>query len=240
MITKALLIGIQNYGLDGPHADIKNIEEYLREFNPEIRELIRISDAPGCIPPTKENIIDQLKRLYESVNENEDVFVYYSGHGDNLATTNSDEFDRRFDQAIRTTNGSIRDNDIHGYISTDMPSGTAVYAMFGCCHSGDILDLKYKLIDNEFQQIRDDSSINNKVILISGCAFMQSTTDAPSGGAFTNRFIDIMRGYKNKITYRILFGELDERLNYIEKYFGLSQDPQVFSSVPLDKDNNVF
>jgi len=120
------------------------------------------------------------------------------------------------------------------------PSGTAVYAMFDCCHSGDILDLKYKLIDNEFQQIRDDSSINNKVILISGCAFMQSTTDAPSGGAFTNRFIDIMRGYKNKITYRILFGELDERLNYIEKYFGLSQDPQVFSSVPLDKDNNVF
>jgi len=243
MITKALLIGIQNYGLDGPHEDIKNMTVFIKQMNPNIKDnmLHILMDKPGFVSPTKKNILYELEHLYDDVKEDQDVVIYYSGHGDNVISKDKDEFDKRYDQAMRVLGGRILDNHLNEMVFKNIPKGTSCYCIFDCCHSGDILDLKYKLIDKKFREIRpSDKDHSNKVVLISGCGYMQSTTDAPKGGAFTNRFLDIMREYRNEVTYKILFMELDYRLNYLEKYFGMSQDPQMFGSYEIDSDNYIF
>lgn len=242
MIAKVLLIGIQNYGLDGPHQDIINMIKLIKSLNPNIdnNNIICLVDKPSFLSPTKANILHTLNHIYDNVKEGDDVLLYYSGHGDNLATADKDESDNH-DQAMRVLGGHIIDNQLHDLLFKNIPKKTSVYAIFDCCHSGDILDLKYKFIDNKFKIIRPSAeSIDNKIVLISGCTQMQSTTDSPKGGAFTNRLIDIMKEYNNKVTYKILFAELDNRLNYLEKYFGMSQDPQIYCTCEQDENSYVF
>lgn len=249
-ITKALIIGIQKYNsssmpsLDGPYADILNIQQFVKSMNP-CANIMTLDDHNNNNNPTRNNIINELNNIYNDVNSEEIVIIYYSGHGSNISSSNNDEYDVYYDQVMNVLNNEIiKDNELHTLIVKNKPNkNIKTIVIFDCCHSGDILDLDYKLTDDKFTKIRNINNQNkNKSLttLISGCAFTQSTTDAPKGGAFTKRFLDILKENNNKVTYSYLFSELQKRLNYLKVYFGMSQEPQVFSSKLISKNDYLF
>jgi hypothetical protein len=246
MFDKAVLIGIQNYtksnfgSLDGPEQDIFNIEKIIKK-NKKNAKIVKILDTnTSYVQPTKENIMKELDSIYKDVHENSRVLIYYSGHGSNIKTKNKDEYDKNYDQVMNVMNNKIiTDNEINKCIKNNIPKGVSVYLIFDCCHSGDIVDLKYKLIDNEFKPIRpSDPEMDNLIVLISGCAFTQSTTDAPKGGAFTNRLLEILEDNKFDISFKDLHVSLNKKLEYLKIWFGMSQEPQIFCSKKLDGNNN--
>lgn len=243
MFDIALLIGIKHYkkshmsSLDGPYSDVFNMEKFIIEKNKNAK-IIKLLDTEKYILPTKENILNELKKLYTYNKKN--IFVYYSGHGSNVKTTNIDEYDKNYDQVMNVMNNEfIRDNELNDILVKNIKKDIKLLVMMDCCHSGDIMDLKYKMINNEFRKIRNINDIENTIILISGCAYTQYTTDAPKGGAFTNSILKILKQNKN-ITYKELYEELQNKLNYLKKYFGMSQEPQIFSSKIINTDSKFI
>lgn len=242
---KAILIGIQQYKksgmsrLDGPYSDVSNIEKFIKHDSINITKMLDFDDCK--IKPTRTNIIHMMNNMYNDCKENDKVLIYYSGHGTNLRTVSKDEYDQNYDQAMNVMNNEyVRDNELYSYITKNIPNGVEVYVIMDCCHSGDILDLKHKLVGNKFKEIRHNSEqLKNKIVLISGCAFTQSTADAPKGGAFTGCLLKILTEIPN-ISYKDLYNELQMRLNYLKKWFGLAQDPQIFCSLKLDSNESLF
>lgn len=239
MFDKAILIGIQKYkssrmkALDGVYEDINNISKLVVKFNEKVK-IIKICDNNTDIKPTKENILRELKNI-----KDKRVLIYYSGHGSNVKTTNKDDYDKNYDQVMNVLNNKyISDNELNDVVTKNIGCNTELTVIMDCCHSGDILDLKYKFID-EFIEIRKINESKNKIVLVSGCAFTQYTVDAPKGGAFTGCLLKILEKYNYKITFKELYNELSRGLNYLKTYFGLAQEPQIFSSKKLNK-NDYF
>jgi hypothetical protein len=263
-LVKAVLIGIQKYemssmhSLDGPYADIQNMSKFIKSINlkcaikilSDRRSNNILTESSDFIEATKNNIINELSNIYKGVNENECVFVYYSGHGSNINSQNKDEYDTQYDQVMNVVNNEIIiDSELHELLVSNRPPNIDTFVIMDCCHSGDMLDLDYKLINSRFSRIRNfnknkdkinKNNMRGKTIMISGCSFTQSTTDAPKGGAFTKRFLDIMNDNNNNITYLNLFNDLYKRLNYLKIYFGISQEPQIFSSIFSDSNDYLF
>ena len=247
MFDKAVLIGIKLYknsgmsSLDGPYQDVMNMETYIKSKNSSSRITKMLDIDKSYIQPTRENILDYLKNLYNDVKPGEKVLIYYSGHGSNVKTNSKDEYDQNYDQAMNVMNNKIvTDNEINGYVTENIPKKVEVYLIFDCCHSGDIVDLKYKLQKGIFKPIRKSlPDLDNKIVLMSGCAFTQSTTDAPKGGAFTNRFLDVIKD-NHKVSYLDLYNTLQKDLNYLKVYFGMSQEPQIFSSLSYKETDSIF
>jgi len=247
MFDKAVLIGIKLYknsgmsSLDGPYQDVMNMESYIKEQNSFVRITKMLDIDKSYTQPTRDNILDYLSKLYQDVKPGEKILIYYSGHGSNVRTSSKDEYDQNFDQAMNVMNNQIvTDNEINDFITKNIPEKAEIFLIFDCCHSGDIVDLKYKLKGERFCPIRKSlPDLDNNIVLISGCAFTQSTTDAPKGGAFTNRFLDVIKNDK-KVSYVDMYKTLQKNLNYLKVYFGMSQEPQIFSSHVHKETDSIF
>ena len=246
-MKKSLLIGISRYrysslhSLDGVYHDIENISNTIKKFYPST-EISVLLDKDGFTSPTKGNIINAFKNIYNNVDEGDKIFIFYSGHGSNVPSTEKDEYDKNYDQAMNVLHNSIIvDNEINDLIVDKKPKGVITYVIMDCCHSGDILDLNYKLVNGKFVKIRNSNdTTDGNIILISGCSAFQSTSDGPGGGAFTNRLIEIINKTDNNMTYSGLHEELEHKLEYLKTYFGMTQEPQVFSNKLIDPNQKIF
>ena len=257
-----LLIGINYFNtaheLNGCINDTKNIENYLinkLKYNKNnITILTDHSNTPNNLKPTKNNIINALKNTINKIkNENiNELFLFYSGHGSNIYDTSNDERDG-MDEVIIPIDyyqGNIIKDDTFNLLINTIPDTCKVFALFDCCNSGTIIDLKYLLVSKTKNTIENSKSIvtNPNVYLISGCRDDQTSADYFNSrtnefaGALTTSFLQTVKMYNyNNIPFINLIINMN---NYLKRN-NFTQRPQVSSNRKVDKNsyyikNNSF
>lgn len=241
-LTKhALMIGI-NYTntsseLGGCINDFNNLTTFVNKYKYSNKLVFTDKTTPK---PTVQTIDQSMVNILSGAIPGETVFWSYSGHGCQQFDYDSDE-KTGYDQAIVGIDGNVLlDDRIKQIIDTYLKPGVTLIALFDCCFSGSILDLKYQYVDS---LACDTNTVNYKendtkgdVILISGCNDLQYSADAYiSGqrqGAMTHSFL---KAYHEGITWR----QLLLTMRIILKKGGFSQIPQLSSGRPLDLDSIV-
>lgn len=233
MSKKAVLIGINYIGMDvelygciNDMLQIQNLLIYVYGYKPS--DIVFLRDDDPSNMPTRENIVKRLKELV--VSKPSEYMICYSGHGTNFKDTNGDEKDG-LDECIVPYNfrsaGCILDDEMNMILRGlfKIPG----LALFDCCRSGTVLDLKYDGISNEATNERG-------LVCISGCMDSElaaETVDAVTQlpqGAMTSAFLKVLRekGYNIPIA-----GVWNEMLRVLKDQ-GFSQRPCLSSSVPVN------
>ncbi|KAF2111006.1 peptidase C14, caspase domain-containing protein [Lophiotrema nucula] len=152
---KSLLIGINYWGskhqLQGCHADIDNIAEYLsyRGYANDHQSRVILSDMPG-VPytspyfPTGRNILQAMDWLVSEPNCT--LFMHYSGHGGQVEDEEGMSETGMNDTIVPVDferNGQINSTLLHRHLVTNMAPGCTLFIILDCCHSGSALELPY-------------------------------------------------------------------------------------------------
>ena len=246
----ALLIGINYTGTDsalnGCINDVLKMKETLITHFGFTENNITILTDETAIKPTGQNIINSITNiiLKTFIHSDSQLWIHYSGHGASIQDDNSDEADG-MDEVIvpldYQTKGIITDDTLHGLFK-HIPSKTHCICFFDCCHSGTILDLKYKYNEECTESVDNSKSlIHGNVFMISGCKDDQTSADYFNNsifqwcGAMTTSFISVLE----KNNYEINCGELLKQLRVELVANNFTQQPQMTSSYHLTK-SSIF
>jgi hypothetical protein len=236
---RALLIGCDyigtEYQLSGCINDVENIQTKLKSqygFN----NIVIMTDNTDK-KPTKANILDELKNLLTAANSEDKLFLSFSGHGFKIKDTSGDEKDKLDEVFVSLDLDYISDDEIKIFINNNLKKNVTLFALFDCCHSGTILDLRYQYFDSE----NDDNSSENtnvsetvgNIIMISGCMDNQTSEEVfannKNQGAMTWAFLDTINKNPN-LTWKDLITTMRGSLKS-SKY---QQIPQLSSGKKLD------
>jgi hypothetical protein len=153
-MKSALLIGC-NYKnseieLNGCLNDVLNIENLLIEkFNYNKNNIKTMTDNSSYKwKPNKQNILDNLLLLVNQINGKilNEVFICFSGHGSYIRDKNRDERDG-YDECLIPLDyksGVITDDELNKIFSKITNTKCNIIFISDSCHSGSILDLKFK------------------------------------------------------------------------------------------------
>jgi hypothetical protein len=235
----ALLIGCNYIGtqseLSGCINDVENIQNKLKTqygFN----SIVIMTDNTSK-KPTKANILDEIKVLLNNSKSGDKLFLGFSGHGTYTKDTNGDEKDGLDEMFVPLDFNCISDDEIKICINNNLKKDVTLFALFDCCHSGTILDLRYQYFDSEnydnsTENLKETETIGN-LIMISGCMDNQTSADAYINsmyqGAMTWSFLDTV-SKKPKLTWIELIKTMRSSL----KTSTYQQIPQLSSSKKLD------
>ena len=154
-VDRALLIGVDRYkyirpNLGGCVGDVERVRDLLvGQLATPPRRIIQLTSsmqrkekAPNR--PTRENIINSMKRLAAAAKPGEQIYIHYSGHGMRNATTilPGIESDGR-DEAIAPMDSGysdpasyyILDKELGWLIRLITNTGAFVTVILDCCHS---------------------------------------------------------------------------------------------------------
>ena len=241
---KALLIGINyigsKYELNGCINDMDSLKNKLKLLG--FNNIKTLTDDNNY-KPTKNNMLLEIKNLLESANDNDILFIAYSGHGSNTIDKSGDEQDGLDEMIIPCDFDPISDDMFKDYISKYIKKNVTLYGLFDCCNSGSILDLKYQYLDsNNYNNIYINntiSNINNNILIISGCMDNQTSADAfinnKYQGAMTWSFLQTLEKYPN-----INLKDLLLYMRKILKENNYTQIPQLSSNTIININNNYF
>lgn len=156
---QALLVGCSDYTsavaqpLRGPVNDVADIRKMLvTRFGFAETNIIKL-DGTAADPtrrPTYKNIMEALKRCADSARANQQIVLWFSGHGTQfpIPQAQTDLLDPQnpepdgYDEAFlpvdfdEANGGVLRDNELGSYIDQMLRQGAHVWAVFDCCHSG--------------------------------------------------------------------------------------------------------
>lgn len=159
----ALLIGIDFYlpnpyyqNLQGAVRDIDRVADYLENslkipsanitrltsFLPNTNSLADIRAARGEIKPTYENIIKSFQNLTETAQDQDLIYIHYSGHGGRVKTIFPElKGEEQFDEGlvpmdVGNNNYYLRDVEIATLLKNMTEKGLIVTVVFDSCHSG--------------------------------------------------------------------------------------------------------
>jgi hypothetical protein len=170
MVKRALLIGINyventRYKLNGCINDVINLEHLLIDaYNYSIDNVIILRDDLYNINdelyPSTTNIVRELNNIFEISNENDEIWIHYSGHGHYTNDNNNkDETDNRDEMIISINkNGrleGILDDELNSIFEKNISN---TFVVFDCCNSGTIGDLKYTY---RFKEKTNSKGIND-------------------------------------------------------------------------------
>lgn len=240
----ALLIGINYIGtpneLNGCINDVESLKIKLKElkFNN-----INILTDNTPLKPTKTNILEQLQKLLVESNEGDILFFSYSGHGSSTIDRSGDETDGLDELLVPSDLNLISDDLLKYVIKKYIKKNVILYALFDCCHSGTIVDLKYQYFDSvnydKFTINEKVEEFNNNIIIISGCMDNQTSADAYINkkfqGAMTWSFLEACKNNPNISLNNLLINmrELLKKSDY-------TQIPQMSSNKQIDINKNCF
>jgi hypothetical protein len=241
----ALLIGINYKGTDaelrGCENDIMNTKKVLIEkYGFEEKDIIVLMESLNIEKqPTRQNILKYIRWLVNKSNSGYGkVWFQYSGHGVSINDRNGDEKDGK-DECIYTCDDKlIVDDEFHKELVSRMHKESKLFCFMDCCHSGSIMDLKYKYRAGQNQSLCENSkkAAATNVLALSGCKDDQTSADAwLSGdwcGALTKTFLDVMKQSNYDIT---LFDMVNKIRNGLQKG-GFTQIPQLTSSKDVSTD----
>lgn len=198
----ALLVGLNYTGtssaLRGCENDVEHIREYLITKRGYRDENIAILTEDTKVKGTGMNIMHALGALVikAHVADAEELFFHYSGHGSYTRDYDGDEKDGNDETIIPLdykSSGMITDDQLHDYVEY-LPKKCNMYCLFDCCHSGTILDLKWRY-EGDFKNYVENaaSKVDSNVVMISGCRDDQTSADAyingKWAGAMTSAFL---------------------------------------------------
>lgn len=131
----ALVIGINNYtgdwpALDNAVNDAKAVEKVLRNKY-TFDEIFTLYNENA----TRDDIIEAFEKLIDQVNENDNVLIYYSGHGEFRSKMNKGYW-VPVDAKTKSTKRYINNLDVRSYIEGIKSKHTLLIA--DACFSGDI------------------------------------------------------------------------------------------------------
>lgn len=153
--TRALLIGI-NYTsksqgkLRGCINDVEHMQELLKTTYDckTFRVLTDHAGASSSKLPTADNIREGIRWLLNGVKKGDKLWIHYSGHGTQVPDDSGDEADGLDESLVPldfTGNDQstwITDDELRGILFNQVPDGVSLTAVFDCCHSGTLSDLK--------------------------------------------------------------------------------------------------
>lgn len=241
----ALLIGLNYSGtssaLRGCENDIVNIRQYLVKKRGYCEENIVMLTEKTVKKGTGLNIMHELGTLIvmAHVKEAKEVFFHYSGHGSYTIDFNGDEGDGKDETIIPLDYdkvGMITDDQLHDYV-VNLPKSCRMLCLFDCCHSGTILDLKWRY-EGDFKNYIENkaSRVNSNIVMLSGCKDDQTSADAlingKWAGAMTTAFLECI---DSSNTWEQLLGNM--RL-YLKKN-NYTQYPRLCSSLPISDSDTV-
>jgi hypothetical protein len=243
----ALLIGC-NYKnsrneLFGCINDANNIKQALTKTYGFDNIELMTDDTPK--KPTKKNILAEIKYLLNSANSGDILFLSFSGHGINLKDRNGDEKDGLDEVIVPIDFEYIIDDELNRLILENLKKDVTLFALFDCCHSGTILDLRYQYLDStsfdkdteHFKHLETEGN----VIMISGCMDSQTSIDAyirSAGtyqGVMTLAFLESIKQRPN-LSWNDLLASMRDNLNKS----GYEQIPQLSSGKKLDLTRNFL
>ena len=244
---KALMIGINYIGtssqLNGCINDINNVSSLLTSkyaFNPEF--ITKITDETS-VKPTRDVILASFETFLKSGNEGDLLFFSYSGHGSTTIDFNNNEKTGNDEMIISSDLKGILDDELKSLIQTHLKKNVTLFALFDCCFSGTVLDLKYQYLDslenNTSTVNKNETETSGNVIMISGCTDLQTSADAYLNkkyqGAMTWSFLSVISSQTTttaltSLTWRDLLIKMRDQLKTSE----FEQLPQLSSGKLID------
>ena len=242
--NSALLIGINYIGtnneLYGCINDTSSINSLIS--NNGFQKICILTDNT-IKKPNRDNILAEFINLLSNSKSGDVLLFFYSGHGSYILDKNNNEA-TGYDQLIVPCDlNGIVDDEFKSIIQTNLKKDVTLIALFDCCFSGSVLDLKYQYMDsldknNLTENINETETIGN-VIMISGCSDIQTSSDTflnnQNQGAMTWAFLEAFKSGKN-ITWRNLLIKMRDLL----KQSNFSQLPQLTSGSFFNIDSPVF
>jgi hypothetical protein len=241
---KALLIGINYTGtkneLFGCINDVNAVKE--RITNQGFTSVNTITDLTTK-KPTRNNILTEFKNLLLNSQVGDLLFFMYSGHGSYSLDRNGDEQDGYDELIVASDLQGITDDEFKTIIQQNLKKDVTLFAMFDCCFSGSILDLRYQYLDSmnydNYTENNKDNNTNGNVFMISGCTDEQTSADAvinnKASGAMTWSLLESLKQQK-KISWR----ELVKSMRDLLKTSRFDQIPQFSSGIFVNIDASIF
>lgn len=230
----ALLIGINYVGssnqLNGCINDVMRMETFLKSKCGYTNVTMLTDNTPK--KPTMMNIMDALGDVIVKIRENniKELFFHYSGHGTYLRDKTGDEMDGN-DEALvpldYEKSGLIFDDLLYTYVNR-IPSTCKCVFVIDSCHSGSILDLKYRYTGTKTRVVENAKAVTpSNVIMISGCRDNQTSADAfitgKWSGAMTAALLSSLEINKYNVT---CFTLMENMKQYLARN-GYDQVPQL-------------
>jgi hypothetical protein len=242
--NSALLIGINYIGtnneLYGCINDTNSINSLISNYN--FKKISILTDNT-VKKPNRNNILAEFKNLLINSQSGDVLLLFYSGHGSYILDKNNNEKTGNDQLIVPCDLNGIIDDELKNIIQLNLKKDVTLIALFDCCHSGSILDLKYQYMDsldkNNFTENVNETETVGNVIMISGCNDLQTSSDAyinnKNQGAMTWAFLEAFKSQEN-ITWRNLLIKMRDLL----KNSSFSQLPQLTSGSFLNIDSPVF
>ena len=241
----ALLIGINYKGtnsqLYGCENDILNTKKILiSKYGFKENEIIMMADSFG-IKPTRANILKQMQNLVNKSNSGySSLWFQYAGHGYYTADYNGDESDKKDECIVTSDMKFITDDEFRKLFTSKINKNAKMFCLMDCCHSGTIMDLKYKYQSNKTNWTTENKyNVGANIIAISGCRDNQYSADAWLNsnwcGAMTTSFLETMAATNYKPN---MFTLLDKMRVFLRSK-GFTQIPQL-TSTQIIRENQVF
>ena len=237
----AFLVGINYTGtineLYGCINDTKNVEDLLKnKYN--FTNVALLNDETA----TKQNILKGLQTLLSNTESGDTAFFMFSGHGTCTADLNKDETDGQDELIVPidavSMNTCILDDELNKLIRNTLKPGAKLVALFDCCFSGTMLDLRYTY---GYPDNTNESETVGDVYMISGCTDQQLSADtvAPvngktmASGAMTYAFLTMIKE-------TALMGDLITKMGTFLKENGYPQRPLLSSGKKVDYGKTGF
>ena len=189
----ALLVGINYIGtssrLNGCINDTVVMSNMLMNSYAYNSADITFMTDNTTVKPYSANILEAFTDLLKNAISGDRLFFFYSGHGTQKADNTNLNPNDKIDECIYPLDGNIiTDTKFKQLIDANMKTGVSLVAIFDCCFSGTIMNLKYNYLNSDYNNTlfvdSYESVCAGEVICISGCKDDQMSEDAYINGTF--------------------------------------------------------
>ena len=241
--SAALLIGINYQGtssaLKGCINDVRCMKKMLTQrFGMSSSRILCLTDdlTGGESKPTRRNILAGFDWLVEQsrVQGCSSLWFHYSGHGTSRTDQSKDEADGKDECIVPSDFKFISDDEIHGRLVSLLSPGTSLVGFMDCCHSGTLLDLRYRYIAGTRHRIENPKSKGEaRVLVVSGCRDSQTSSDACYGGEWSGAMTKFLIATLEEADFEITCYNLLRKLRNKLQQWGHTQVPQLTCSQRL-------
>lgn len=232
---KALLIGLNYKGtgdeLNGCENDVDDMANLLKSkfgYNYQDIKVLKDKDL------TANSFLSLMTDFFAGAQPGDEYYFHFSGHGTQVCDYSGDE-DDGLDEAVYVNGNAVSDDRINNILRS-IPAGVRVTAVFDCCNSGTIADLRFRYLGGHLAKVESNRKAAANIIVISGCKDEQTSADAyiyEKGdyyGALTSSLIDLCEHEPvEEYGWLVFIGRLQEKLSG-----DYSQVPQLSSNFISD------
>lgn len=241
----AVLIGINykgsEYQLNGCENDIINTKRVLMtHYGFKEQDIVVLAESFGE-KPTRANILKHMQNLVNKSNQGyNSLWFQYSGHGTYTADYNGDETDKKDECIVTSDMQLITDDEFRGLFTSRINKNAKMFCLMDCCHSGTIMDLKFKYTsDTRRWSTESKYNIGAKIIALSGCRDNQTSADAWMDGNWTGALTACFIKALVATSYKPDIFSLLYRTRKLLEQGNFTQIPQLTSTMQLSN-NETF